>query len=870
VNLVEINIPESVVYIGHGTFSSCSKLKFSGLPSHLEALGPFALADIASIISLHIPATLTQMGENVLGGSNFRYLENITVDPGNPLFTVKDGMLLTRDGTRLLFYASGLDDVSCVVPEGVAIIDDYAFASAKYLKEVVLPDTVTKLGNIGYGEVFGQCSALETIIIPPLVKSIDDASFHNCTSLRSIQLPEGLEKLGKMAFAGCSSLQYIDIPDSVSLIDEYAFIHSGIKELRLPSMLSLVSPSLFYQCFNLESVIVPDGVEELGSSSFGDCTALKVIELPDSVAVIGDNAFSNTAIKEFRVPLGVGAVKGSLFSGAGIEELEAHPFVTEIDPAIFEEGASPIIYGYKGTYAEQFSSDNGYTFVELELHLVTGISFTKTSETMVVGAKLGLTANISPSDATYKKVTWTSSDPAVATVTAKGIVSAVRPGTAVITATATDGSGVKETCALTVVRLATSVTLNKSSATMGIGGTLGLTAAVSPADATNKQVTWSSSNTAVATVTSSGQVKAIKAGTAIIKATAADGSGKYGQCSVTVRQAGTSITLNKASTTLYTGKAETLTASVYPAAAAGKVAWTSSNTAVATVTSSGQVKGIKAGTAVITATVKDGSTKYAQCKVTVRQAVTGIKLNKTSTTLYTGKTETLKASIAPSGAYNKQVTWSSSNTAVATVTSSGQVKGIKAGTAVIKATAKDGSTKYAQCKVTVRQAVTGIKLNKSNMALMAGKTEKLKLSVLPANASNKQVTWTSSNTAVATVSSSGQVMAIKAGTAVIKATAKDGSGKYAQCKVTVKQAAAEVKLSKASAVLTVGKTETLSVLVLPANASNKQVIWTSSNAAVATVNSSGVVKGIKVGTAVIKATAKDGSTKYGQCLVTVK
>ncbi len=176
----------------------------------------------------------------------------------------------------------------------------------------------------------------------------------------------------------------------------------------------------------------------------------------------------------------------------------------------------------------------------------------------------------------------------------------------------------------------------------------------------------------------------------------------------------------------------------------------------------------------------------AVCKVTVTQPVTKITLNKTSLTLNRGKTFTLKATAGPASANNKAVKWTTSNKAVATVTSKGVVKAVKKGTATITATAKDGSGKKAVCKITVKQLVTGLKISKTSLTVTRGKTAALKVTVSPSNANNKTLKWTTSNKAVATVTSKGVVKGIKKGTATITAAATDGSKKKVTCKVTVK------------------------------------------------------------------------------------
>ena len=251
------------------------------------------------------------------------------------------------------------------------------------------------------------------------------------------------------------------------------------------------------------------------------------------------------------------------------------------------------------------------------------------------------------------------------------------------------------------------------------------------------------------------------------------------------------VSLNKSATTLTEGESETLTATITPSNATGDktVKWSSSNEVVAAVDSNGKVTAKKAGTAVITATSSNGKT--AGCTVTVKQkeiAITGIGLNKSTTSLTEGESETLTATITPSNATgDKTVKWSSSNEAVAVVDSNGKVTAKKAGTAVITATSSNG--KSASCTVTVKQkeiAITGMSLNKSTTSLTEGESETLTATIAPSNATgDKTVKWSSSNEAVAVVDSNGKVTAKKAGTAVITATSSNG--KSASCTVTVKQ-----------------------------------------------------------------------------------
>ena len=167
--------------------------------------------------------------------------------------------------------------------------------------------------------------------------------------------------------------------------------------------------------------------------------------------------------------------------------------------------------------------------------------------------------------------------------------------------------------------------------------------------------------------------------------------------------------------------------------------------------------------------------------------VSGVTLNKTALNLVTGASESLVATISPSNATNKDVEWTSSNTNVATVDTTGKVTGVSSGSATITVKTKDGS-KVATCNVTVKNpviSVTGVTLNKTALNLVTGASESLVATISPSNATNKDVEWTSSNTNVATVDTTGKVTGVSSGSATITVKTKDGS-KVATCNVTVK------------------------------------------------------------------------------------
>ena len=260
----------------------------------------------------------------------------------------------------------------------------------------------------------------------------------------------------------------------------------------------------------------------------------------------------------------------------------------------------------------------------------------------------------------------------------------------------------------------------------------------------------------------------------------------------------TSINLNTTSATLTVGETQQLTATISPSNATNKsVTWSTSNSSVATVSSSGLVTAKGEGSATITCKADDGSGKYATCSITVKNSVvyvTSISLSASSATLEVGDTKQLTATVSPSNATNKSVTWSTSKSSVATVSSSGLVTAKGEGSATITCKADDGSGKYATCSITVKNSVvyvTSISLNASSATLEVGDSKQLTATVSPSNASNKSVTWSTSKSSVATVSSSGLVTAKGEGSATITCKADDGSGKYATCSITVKAVSEE-------------------------------------------------------------------------------
>lgn len=332
---------------------------------------------------------------------------------------------------------------------------------------------------------------------------------------------------------------------------------------------------------------------------------------------------------------------------------------------------------------------------------VSKVTLDKTTMDVSAGSSDTLVTTVLPDTASNKNVTWSSNKESIATVI-DGIVTGVTPGTADITVTTVDGS-ITAMCTVNVTPTAvTGVTLDKETLDLVAGGTGTLVATVSPDTATNKDITWSSSKTNIATVTD-GTVTAVEQGACEITVTTVDGS-FTDVCAVNISpgpNSVTSVTLDKTSLDLMVGNSDTLVATVLPEVATNKdVTWASSNTNIATV-KDGIVTGIAQDTCDITVTTIDGSYK-AVCKVNVYpnpDLVSGITLDKTTLDLVAGGSAILTATVSPDTALNKDVTWTSSDKNVAIV-SNGTITAIAGGNADITATTVDGSFTTV-CRVNV-------------------------------------------------------------------------------------------------------------------------------------------------------------------------
>ena len=460
-----------------------------------------------------------------------------------------------------------------------------------------------------------------------------------------------------------------------------------------------------------------------------------------------------------------------------------------------------------------------------------------------------------------------------------------------------------------------SVTISPNVLNLKVGESSSLTYNISPSNADIKSTEWSSSNTGVVSVDKDGKVSAVGIGTAnvVIKVVGQDNSEASDSIVVNVISQYTSVnsvtlvdtnnnTLSN-SMNLNVGEEVTIKFLINPSNVTLKETnWTNSDSSKVSMKDSvgyALIKGIEVGSSDIEITVKDydGNVKTDSVKVNVINSnqpvlVSSIALSPTSVTLNPNGTYKFNVTVSPSNATNKGVTWSSSNTNVVSVDQNGNIKALKDGTAKIRVTAKDGSGKYAEASVTVESSkptnilVTGVSLNASTVKMYVGQSYQLIHTIKPSNATNKGVTWSSSNTNVVSVSN-GKIVGKSSGKARITVTTNDGRySAYTDVTVINRPSSNSSSSSKPSSSSSSGSSISSSIDIikdtielnkgseekleykLSQDLTDSIIIWKSSNTDVAVVKN-GIVSAISDGEATITATI-NGKDIKDTCKVIVK
>lgn len=755
-SLEKVVIPNSVTTIKGAAFLACSKLSDVTLSKNLLSLGGYAFGDCDSLESIEIPKSIETTTKEY-------YIQYI--------YGYQWGVFIACDNLKEIIFEKGTTQIAkgmfannesieqISIPDTVTLIGDQTFLNCTSLSDVRLSQNLITVGQ----EAFMGCTSIPKIKIPDSVTTIKGAAFLACSDLSDVTLSRNLISLGGYAFGDCDSLESIEIPKSVKdTTSEYygqyiydyqwgVFIacdnlknitfekgttqivygmfanNESIEKIEIPETVTTIGSDAFYKCTSLTEINIPDTVLTVGSYAFGGCKNLEKVHLPKNIKNIEKGTFKDCSVlKDITIPDTVMKIGDVAFSGCtALPQITLPASVQTIGDKAFShcEALADV------KLSEGLTSIGSYAF-EYNIALPK-VTLPNTLESLgerafqycdvLADVDLGAGLKVIPEYCFYE-------DPALQKV--------ILP----YQFTTVNASAFANCTKLT------DITFNRN---------------VSSVDAS--ALSYKDKTT----------IHGVKGTYA--ETFASDNGFKFEALNAPAM----GITLSKEKIEIAKDKSIRLTASLTPVDTSDELTWTSSNEEVATV-EDGVVKAVGLGEAEIVAMA--GSVTKS-CPVKVYQGVNNITLDVTSHTMTIGDFLQLTATIYPKDAEYKDVIWSSNNEDVAVVDQKGLVQAKAYGKVKITATSKDGGLE-AVCNVTVEPvAVTEVSLNAKAVTLKVGETYQLKETILPENATDKTVTWTSSNTKAATVSG-GAVTAVGTGSAVIIVKTNSGA-KTASCTVTV-------------------------------------------------------------------------------------
>lgn len=362
--LENIYISENVTVIQDGAFSSCENLKniyvdernpsyashdgvlynkemtniiqcpggkeFLELSENLRIISQRSLDGCEKLKTLHIPRNVNELTNAF---NSCKSLTEITVDEHNASFASYDGLLLSKDRTKIIKCPSGKTMVD--IPKDVEIIVGDAFEDCDNLKEIVVPDNVKEI----YSHAFFGCDTLEKVVVSKNISKVADSLFSQCAALKEVVFNGEVNCIMNNAFYGCSSLEYINIPVNLTKISSSVFEKcSSLKSVIIPDSVTDIEGGAFKDCKNLESVALPVGLKTIGNSAFENCQNLKYINFPDGLTRIESSAFSFCgSLENINLPGSIAEISEFAFNFcSSLSEIILHEGTTTIGECAFQ------------------------------------------------------------------------------------------------------------------------------------------------------------------------------------------------------------------------------------------------------------------------------------------------------------------------------------------------------------------------------------------------------------------------------------------------------------------------------------------------------------------------------------------------------
>lgn len=479
-SLETINIPNNVSEIGAGAFQGCKSLKEIELPESVNTVEDLTFFGCESLEDIEIPNTVTEIGAGA-----FQSCAELTE------IEIPDSV--TEIGSQSFSGCTSLEKVE--IPENVELIGDSVFSNCTSLKEVDLPESISSLGD----GMFSGCSSIKEIDIPELVDRLGSGTFLGCTSLGIITIPDGVQTIESSTFFGCSSLKEITIPETTGVIDDYAFCGcSSLEIVDFGTQVTSIGNAAFAECRSLKIAVLPDCVSEIGEAAFLNCSRIEKVYLGASGIKIGNEAFCGcTSLSDISLPEGTSEIGDNVFKGSSctVTCFKTSPVYEKVSQSL----------------------SNVETIVPVE-----NISFTKEEINLAQGETVTLNVKTDPVDATNKNYKLINCSPDIIEITENGKVTVLASGDALVNAVSEDGKKIAEctiNCSVPVKR----IKIIHDYDTLPIGTSIPLITEFTPANPTNINTRWSSSNKKVATVDENGLLVTKATGKTTITVTSVDG-----------------------------------------------------------------------------------------------------------------------------------------------------------------------------------------------------------------------------------------------------------------------------------------------------------------------------------------------------------
>ena len=879
-NITNFIMPNSVTDVHGYAFTNCTKLSKLVLSTKLENVGSRAFENCTSLTDIYIPKSWSINAKDYHDGrcygpfANCSSLNSVEFEEGiteipfamfagcTGLTSITIPNTVTKIGESAFESCENLESIN--LSNSLTTIGIYAFRKCKNITNFIMPNSVTDV----HGYAFTNCTKLSKLVLSTKLENVGSRAFENCTSLTDIYIPKSWSINAKDyhdgrcygPFANCSSLNSVEFEEGITEIPFAMFAGcTGLTGITIPNTVTKIGESAFESCDNLESVVLPDGLKEIDRIAFRSCVKLAEIIIPNSVNSMGEYVFANcTSLKKAVLPnTRKNLMKGTFQKCSNLVEIELPDSLTAIRESAFDgcSSLSTIMIPPSVCEVEKYAFRDCKSLLEIALNpdksMTVGNDAFRNCETLekvlLSPAVMSLGNYCFENCGALKDVTIGSGITAIPQY-----------------CFANDGSIENIVLPYYVKSIGTNAFAN---------------------DPKLSAITIPRSTTTIATTAFSYKDRLTIYGVAGTYAETFANTNGFKFVNQEVKA--TEAKFTEDTYTIYTNATLRLPYSVTPENFTDEMTWVVSKNSDKVSVTDGVVKGLKVTDADDPAVIKlSVGDQLASCKVIVLQSVTSINLNKLSLNMDAGTTYQLTASVYPDSASNKEYTWSSSDENVATVDETGLVTAVAKGSCSITATAADGGGASRSCTVTVLNnafypvSVNGLQsehpyakdssdiwIYKSEGASSISVTfsEETKLEedtdgdyILIKDAQGNEIgKYFGTELAGKTIIIPGDTIWIK----LVSDSIDSKDYGFSVTKIEKDVSVVEVTgltISPETLTLKEGESGTITATLTPSNATNKSIIWSSSDTSVATITGTGLsgsVKAVGVGTATITAKA---------------